>query len=208
MLGIPQYKFYIIFILFSLGLFFIYSTHVQNIYEGMNSIGLDRANCPNLLVKRDGKFLMYNTKRAEIPGVNPIVFDHLEDYKEFMKWLRSQGIRCPVLYLERTNDTQGQDTYRLLPDPEEPNAGLPPQRPFKETKLFDAGHNEGSMPGFDSMNQYIGDYTPLDKMFHQTGRFGPEGRSANPMDLNFGGEEFAEEVVESGAYADDTVTMK
>jgi hypothetical protein len=197
-----SYKLYIFFLF--LGVIFIY-----NIYntekESMRSIGFTHSNCPNLLIKKNNMFYMYNTQKNIIPGVNPIKFENLEDYKEFMEWLRGQGIRCPVLYLENMNDTQGQDTYRILPDPQEPNIGLPPNRPFKETKLFDAGHNKGSMPGFDPMNQYIGNITPLDKMFHDNQLFGTQRKSANPMDLNFGGSQMAEEAVESGAYEQDYI---
>ena len=62
------------------------------------------------------------------------------------------------------------------------------------------------MPGFDPMNQYIGLNTPLDKMFHDAEVFGPQGKSANAMDANYGGANFAREVVRSGAYAGDTAS--
>lgn len=121
----------------------------------------ERSNCPNLLVKKGDKYFLYNTTKIEVPGVNPVQFNELSDYTTFMEWLRNQGIRCPVLYLQQTNDTQGSMTYKMLPSPYHPNLGLPPADP---TKLVDAGHDSGSYPSFDPKNQYIGKKTYLDTL--------------------------------------------
>lgn len=163
-------------------------------------------NCPNLLLKKDNTYYLYNTRKADIPGVNPISFNHLYEYKEFIQWMRSQGIRCPVLYLEQTYDTQGERTYRMLPDPEEPNTGLPPRMPLRKTKLYDAGHDKGSYPGYDRMNQYIGNYTPLDKMYHQEEI--TQQLSDNPMDINWGGPQYSRDIVASGRYKEDEVEIQ
>jgi hypothetical protein len=193
-----NYKLVIIGILYIFGLYFIIKNSTKSCIEGFNN----ESSCPNLLMKKDDAYYLYNTNKVDVPGVNPIRFERLEDYKEFMDWLRGSGIHCPVLYLQQTYDTQGQRTYKMLPDPDEPNSGLPPgQPPVRETPLFDAGHSKGSMPGFDPMNQYIGDYTPLDKMFHEEQSLNV---SDNPMDSNWGGVQYSEEVVQSGKYAGDT----
>ena len=63
---------------------------------------------------------------AEIPGVNPIRFKNLEEYTEFTDWQRSQGIRCPVLYLQYSYDAQGKNVLTVRPDPEDTQGGLPP----------------------------------------------------------------------------------
>ena len=60
-------------------------------FEGIPS------KCPNVLIKKDSKYILKNNRKADIPGVNPIEFDNLEEYVEFIEWQRSQGIRCPVL---------------------------------------------------------------------------------------------------------------
>jgi hypothetical protein len=75
------------------------------IEEGLTNMTNPR--CPDILVQKDKKFFLYNSKVAKVPGVNPVEFDNLEDYVEFMDWQRSQGIRCPVLYLQTTYDAQG-----------------------------------------------------------------------------------------------------
>lgn len=188
-------------------LIFIYGFYsILNYKEGFDIINdiendfkmlFPKNNCPNLLIQKNGKYLMYNTNKSNVPGVNPISFDNLEEYTQFHKWLRSQGINCPILYLQQMYDTQGNNTYRILPDPNEPNLGLP------ITKLYDAGHNKGSMPGFDPQNQYIGDNTPLDNLFHEEER--TQKLSDNPMDYNWGGPEYSEDVVQSGKYSDDQI---
>lgn len=194
-----NYKLFAIGIIYIVGLYFIIKNSSKSCIEGFNT----NSSCPNLLMKKDDAYYLYNTNKADIPGVNPIRFNTLEEYTEFMDWLRSSGIRCPVLYLQQTYDTQGQRTYKMLPDPNEPNAGFPPAQPAKVTKLYDAGHNKGSMPGFDPMNQYIGLYTPLDEVFNEEQSLNV---SDNPMDPNWGGVKYSEEVVKSGKYAEDTVS--
>jgi hypothetical protein len=79
-----------------------------------------------MLIQKGAAFYLYNTKLAEVPGVNPVRFNNLEEYVEFLDWQRSQGIRCPVLYLQEVYDTQGNLTYKARPCVTEPQGGLPP----------------------------------------------------------------------------------
>ena len=202
-----DYKLLIIAAVYIIGLYFIIKNTTKKCVEGFENASSDgegniKSNCPNLLIKKDTAYYLYNTKKTNVPGVNPIRFENLEEYTQFMEWMRSSGIHCPVLYLQQTNDTQGQSTYKMLPDPNEPNSGLPPADPQHITKLFDAGHNKGSMPGFDPMNQYIGENTPLDQIFH-----GEQSQSLsdNPMDTNWGGVQYSQKQVETGKYAGDTI---
>ena len=196
-------KFIIYFIIIIAGIVFLAYASKHPVYETFTG-----SSCPNILVKNEKGILLYNTNRAHVPGVNPVTFENLEEYKEFIDWQRSQGIRCPVLTLQKTNDTQSQPTYRILPDFENSGVGLPPsdvygvgQQTQPVTKLLDAGHNEGSYPGFDPLNQYIGEFTPLDQMQHE------RSESDNPMDANWGGQAFTEEAIESGKFAGDTRTL-
>ena len=82
------------------------------------------------------------------PGVNPLQFASLEDYKEFMDWQRSQGIKCPVLYVQQSYDAQGNEIFQQRPDPMDPQGGLGMMPPAQDaalnptqdmTLLFDAG---------------------------------------------------------------------
>ena len=129
-----------------------------------------------------------------------------------MEWQRSQGIRCPVLYLQESYDAQGNPELKARPSPLNMQGGLQNQNinagPIQdESLLLDAGrndppYNENSYPAFDQMNQDIGLYTPLDKMFHETnGQVSP-----NPMDTTWGGREYTQELVDAGYYDGDEVT--
>ena len=182
-------------LLFILGLYFCLNNRSKDMIEGFST-----SNCPNILIKKDGRYYLRNTKKAMVPGVNPISFENLAEYVEFTKWQRGQGIRCPVLFAQETEDAQGQTSYRIHPDVIDTNAGLPPAA-NNESLLFDANrdkpvYNKDNMPAYDPMGQYIGLDTPLDKMYKET----TSGPSANAMNTNWGGEEFSRNVVDRGAY--------
>lgn len=96
-----------------------------NTKEGFDKLKT-KPSCPNLLVQKGTKVYLYNTRLSEVPGVNPIVFNNLEEYTEFIDWQRSQGIRCPVLYLQEVQDASGKTVCRARPCISEPQGGLPP----------------------------------------------------------------------------------
>ena len=78
------------------------------------------------------------------------------------------------------------------------------------TKLLDAHressvYNQNQYAGFDKDNLYIGEYTPLDKMFHEQETSAE--KSTNPMDVNWGGVAYTEKVIDSGAYSGDEVQL-
>ena len=101
-------------IIFLLGLYFYSKFNDPNYKEGL--VNMDKQpSCPNLLIQKDSKFYLYNSKLASVPGVNPIEFNNLEDYVEFLDWQKSQGIQCPVLYLQRSYDTQGNSSTWSAP---------------------------------------------------------------------------------------------
>ena len=169
---------------FIIGFLFCITYRHSDLVEGFSIMPDD---CPNVLIQDGKKLLLVNKNKAEIPGVNPVVFDNLDEYVQYLKWQRKQGIICPVLYFQGTYDTQGNKGFRALPDPLEPNAGLPsttppPNQPVKISKLLDANRdnnppmNSGGYPGYDENDQNLGLYTPLDKMFKK------KGKSDNAMD--------------------------
>ena len=77
-------------------------------------------------------FHLLNTKLARVPGVNPLTFQNLEEYTEFVKWQRSNGINCPVLFLQHTYNVQGNSEYKVFENPAyfQP-CGLAPEPPEK-----------------------------------------------------------------------------
>jgi len=199
-------KMLIILFIFLLGLY--YTTCNGNIENFNNNLPY---RCPDLLIQKGQKYVLYNSKLAKIPGVNPVVFNNLEDYVEFTQWQRSQGIRCPILFLQQSFDAQGNSVYKGRPSPTNLQGGLSDQSiPTKPvTKLFDAGrndppYNQNSYPAYDPQDQYIGLKTPLDKMFHDN----KDAKSPNPMDTNWGGKQYTQTLVDKGAYSQDEVSIK
>ena len=120
------------------------------------------ASCPNVLIKQGERYYLHNTRKAEIPGINPIVFENLEDYTEFIRWQRMNGIRCPVLSLQETNEGE------FIANGNIPNCedivGLP-----QWSLLEDAGRTKGNIPAFDGRNQDVGLITPLDMIRRRGG---------------------------------------
>ena len=220
-------KFLIITIVFLLGLYFTCKYTSQDIIEGFD---LNTNSCPNILIQKGTELYLHNSKKAKIPGVNPIKFNNLEDYVEFLDWQRSQNIKCPVLFLQHSYDTQGNPVYKFRPSPTDVQGGLPPMLTYgtdahaiplsaqesqqgvpEETKLLDAGrddgpYNENSYPGYAPINLYQGEYTPLDKMTHQ--QEGKGKLSTSAMDINWGGHDFTESAIDAGYYKGDDVYMK
>ena len=172
----------------------------------------DPDRCPNILVQHGSEIFLYNSKVEKVPGVNPIRFKSLDDYSEFMDWLRGRGIRCPVLFLQFSYDAQGQAVYKMRPSPTDLQGGLSPNVPYSPApaalvQMMDASRdnppfNNQMYDGFDPLNFNMGDYTPQDAAFRAkelTMKY-----SDNPMDSNWGGRQYTESVVASGAYIDRT----
>ena len=228
-----MYTLFLLLLIFLLGLYF-YAKNCGNgdLIEGFtNSKG---QRCPNMLIQKGSKFYLYNSKVAQVPGVNPVEFDNLEDYTEFLDWQRSQNIRCPVLYLQETYDAQGNRVYKSRPSVSEPQAGLPPSSaapmgiasqvpPFMESSLEPVGepaypnptllvdatrndppYNQGSYPAYDQTSYYIGTTTPLDAMDMQqeSAKVSP-----NPMDPNWGGASYTQDLVDKGYYKANEVSL-
>jgi hypothetical protein len=192
-------------IVFLLGLYFI--TSYKNI-EGFDLNPPPR--CPTVLLQKGPTFYLYNSHTARIPGVNPLQFNSLEEYVEFTQWQRSQGIICPILYLQQVYDMQGNPVYKARPSPFNMQGGLPDLAPAynvpRPAKLIDANQdnrppfNKNSYPGFDPENQYIGLDTPLDKMFHDMS--GPRGESPNAMDSNWSSA-YTKKLLDQNYYSDN-----
>jgi hypothetical protein len=223
---------FLFILVFLIGLYFYAKCSDPNYYEGLtnnNNNSNTGIRCPNLLIQKGARFYLYNSKVANVPGVNPVEFDNLEDYTEFLDWQRSQGIRCPVLYLQETYDAQGNPVYKARPSVSEPQAGLPPSIAsstgdiIQESTLGDPNalaypnptllvdatrndppYNKNSYPAHDQTSYYIGTTTPLDVMDMSQEK---SGVSPNPMDPNWGGTEYTQNLVDQGYYKDNEVSL-
>ena len=276
-----MYKLLVIGLVFLLGFYFIYKSNDVETFSPDLPTKIPE-KCPDVLIQKGAAFFLYNSKRANVPGVNPIRFDNLEEYVEFTEWQRSKGILCPVLYLQHAYDAQGEPVYKARPSPTNMQAGqpdyivtpadlpgmkevpinvssmeanmIPPPFsvpiqgiygrdyttpgakplpsgvidmpkiqiggmqqasmqpgavPLTGAQLVENGgimqltHRANNYSGFDPQNQLIGLKTPLDNMFNQT-----QGVSPNPMDDNWGGVEYTENLVKAGHYKDNEVRIR
>jgi hypothetical protein len=198
-----KFKYIVITFIFLMGLYFyIYYGSNSKLLEGFKS----ELRCPNLLIQKGSKYYLYNSKIAQVPGVNPIEFNNLAEYTQFLDWQRGAGIRCPVLYVQNTYDAQGKRVYKVRPSVTELQGGLPPTQtvspPLRYTPLIDATrndppYNQGSFPAHDQTSFYVGSLTPLDaiKTSHEHMLY-----SDNAMDPNWGGPEYTMALVETGYY--------
>lgn len=137
----PQKHFIYFFclILIGLGLYFCYYSVVNPLafVEGYENNDDPDLSCPNILIQNGSQIYLYNSKKVNVPGVNPIKFNHLDEYVEFMEWQKSQNINCPVLYLQHSFDANGFESYRVRPNIQEPEGGLNPYNQFKEDVIND-----------------------------------------------------------------------
>jgi len=176
----------LIVVVFLAGIYF----YGKPIEEFTNQTELTR--CPNILIQKDAKFYLYNSKLAKVPGVNPVEFNNLEEYTEFLDWQRSQGIRCPVLYIQQSYDSQGNPVYKIRPSPNDPQGGLNSNILHSKKQipnLFADIIQSASQLNGDNKNQEI------------------QGISPNPMDPNWGGAEYTQSLVDGGYYAGNEVNL-
>ena len=213
------HKYVIIAVLFLMGAYFVLNYSSADFKEALTmpkNIN-SNSNCPNILVQKGSQIYLYNSNKQIVPGVNPVTFNNLEEYVQFTDWQRSVGFTCPVLYLQHTENTQGEVVYKIRPSPTDLQGGLPPitnpnamPPPRKHiTNLLDASrddapYNVNSYPGYDASNMDQGEFTPdmmLDYIQQST------GLSPNPMDNNWGGADFTQTLIDAGYYKDNNISL-
>ena len=204
---------YFCMLVFLLGLIFYGKGENKQFLENLTNQNDASERCPNILIQKNKEFYLYKYKTEKTPGVNPIKFDNLEDYVEFLEWQRKNGIRCPVLYLQQTFDAQGKKVYKVRPSVTNLQGGIPPnihKRP-NNTLLVDATrndppYNKNSYPAYDNTSYYVGTTTPLDTNIKQQSEnmlYSPD-----PMDDNWGGVEYTQDLIDRGVYADNEVKIR
>ena len=190
-----------------LGLYYYINSYKY--YEPLeNNTNTPSAQCPNMLIEKDGKYHLFNSNKKIESGVNPITFNNLEDYTKFIEWQNNKNISCPILYLQYSTDTQNNELIQVKSSIFENEGGLPSKiKDYlnkdnnDENQILDATKDNNSVfntnmfNGFDSQNQDIGADTPLDKIFHQ-----PGNKSVNPMDPHWGGKNYTLDAVNNGEF--------
>ena len=226
---------FLFILIFLIGLYFYAKCADPEYREGLTNQNGSR-KCPNMLIQKDSKFYLYNSRVAKVPGVNPIEFDNLEDYTEFLDWQRHKGVKCPVLYLQQVYDAQGNPVYKVRPGVTEQQGGLPPSYAMPpgiasshgdvimETTLgtpntqaypnpmllSDAGRNDPP----DNKNSFPG----FDQSSLYVGATTPldamnmiqekKAVSPDPMDPNWGGVKYTQSLIDKGYYKGDDVSIK
>jgi hypothetical protein len=223
-------KIKMLFILFLLIVFLagMYTTtNLHNIIgvENMENNITDSSgnSCPDLLVQKGKVLVLYNTKQPIIEGKNPIPFFNLDEYIHYLEIQREKGINCPVLYLQQENDAQGKDVYRVRPSPFDLQGGLPSMSNINNQsiqqiqntnndasvyKYIDSSrdnspYNKNQHFGFDPYGQDIGLYTEVDKLHDSTEM---NKISDNPMDSNWAGITYTQQMIDSGKYVDNYIS--
>lgn len=109
----------LIIVLYLWGIYFIVQQPVESFVSG---------KCPTTLIKDGNHIFLYDPSMAKVPGVNPIQFKSLEEYKDYIEWQRKSNLQCPILHLERVCTTQGTDMYEIRQNFIDPHEyGLQPQ---------------------------------------------------------------------------------
>ena len=183
----------LIIVAFLSGLYFCIKYSSPKSLEGLTNMSQPR--CPNILVQKGLKYYLHNSKIAKVPGVNPIEFANLEEYVEFLDWQRSQGIRCPVLYLQHTYDAQGDAVYKVRPGVTEMQGGLPPT----STTAKNAS-NQLPMSSLQNPNPtlLVADMNQdQENLLH----------SPDPMSDNWGGADYTQKLVDTGYYKGNEVSI-
>jgi hypothetical protein len=207
--------------MFIIGLLFSATQTAHSVQEAFQGRSSDHASsnknrCPNILIQKGTELYLNNSRLANVPGVNPLKFNNLEEYVEFTEWQRSQGIRCPVLYMQQSFDTQGKPIYKIRPSPLDLQGGLPPVSSVgtisddsyvtasktNSAYVDDADEPPGNLnsyPAYDPLDPNAGPATYPKKLV---------GLSANPMQSNWGGDKYTQSLIAAGKYAGNEVQIR
>jgi hypothetical protein len=182
---------------FILGLLFTLTYKHSDLVEGFDV----NDKCPNLLVKKGKELHLVNTKKAMIPGVNPIKFNNLEEYAEFVKYQKYMNINCPILYYEETYDVQNNKGFRLQNDPLNKKGGLPSNisKKYNVTNTSNPLDKANHFSGVENENQNIGIKTKLDDIVLEA--------TINPMNSAWKGDAATKASIKKGDFVGRTRNM-
>ena len=146
-----------------LKLFFIMLVFMIILYLYLSVTSIDNF-CYDLIEERDNKIFVYNTKTPITPGLNPVKFNTLDEYKFFEKRRKEKGYDCPVLHFKRKYTTQNEFNSELMPDPESGYLYLP-KVVEREKKKYKKENLNLDVSGFDPTDQDIGKVNKIDMKF-------------------------------------------
>ena len=197
----------ILIVIFVIGIAFCLNPQVNrenlvNMMQGETLEKVETGFCPDLLIRSGNELHLYNSKLPR-SDTNPLKFENLDKYLEYLEKQRKQNIRCPVLFLQEESNTQGERVYRSRPSPMEMNpGGSTAPIEVMDASRYRKEFNQNMFAGFDAHGQHVGQNTELDVIHQSTEK---ANISDNPMDTNWGGVLYSQQTVESGKYADREV---
>lgn len=172
--------------------------------------------CPTMLVRRGNILLLYNSNEPKGAN-NPMPFFNLDEYINYLEIQKEKGLNCPVLFLQEETTSQGENVYRIRPSPFDLQGGLPTTPDISQKEIdslkqamnvLDATrdnlpYNKDQYAGFDPQGQHVGEYTTLDALHDSTNT---RKISDNPMDGNWAGTSYTQQMVDSGKYVGSEIT--
>lgn len=177
-------KLIIIVFIFLLGMYFCATFTHKDFIETFVSENKKR-ECPDLLIQKGSEIYLFNSNVEYVPGVNPTKFNNLEEYAEYVEWQRSQGLTCPVLFLQHSYDAQNKSKYDLRPSPFNLQGGL---NTHAADKLIKDPKINTKILAFNNIFEDIRDASKRGQT------------TANAMDTNWGGVAFSRKQVEQGHF--------
>tara|TARA_Y100000817_G_scaffold313992_1_gene311484 strand:+ start:774 stop:1400 length:627 start_codon:yes stop_codon:yes gene_type:complete len=181
-------KLAIIIMIFLLGAFFTLNfTNKQFMETFVN----EKKNCFDLLIKKGTNIYLYNSGLEYVPGINPIQFNNLEEYTEYVEWERAKGFNCPVLFLQHEYDSQNNSTYKLRPSPNNLEGGL--NIHAASTEAEKKLNLDDKIMAFNSILHDIEKNDDIQTL-------GKPRKTANAMDSNWGGTDYSRKMVADGHF--------
>jgi hypothetical protein len=168
----------------------------NNVGNSQNPLNISE-DCPNQLIDNGEEILLYNTKKP-LGDKNPMHFVNMEHYLAFINAQRQDepDFKCPVLYLRKVFDAQGNLEYRVQTGPNDIHQGIP------FGSLLDTGEtskyneqkpkitfNHDEIAPFDYSSQDVGVWTDKDQVHYSTEK--TTHISNNADDPNWGGADFS-----------------
>lgn len=234
-----NYKFLGILLVFLLGMYYYinsYNISINNILVKEDDEKQSVINkCHNMLIEKDGKILLYNSRKEIKEGENPIEFSNLDEYKDFVELQKDNNKNCPVLFLQYTTDTQNNDLLQIKPSIFESSGGLPINKSNTLDSETEKDPEKKSEIEIEIVNKYINDnkmldatldsnpnskvkfntnmYSGFDQYNQNIGLETPldylynekTEKSRNPMDNNWGGRKYTQNAINKGEYKDREV---
>lgn len=173
------------------------------------------SSCPDMLVRRNGKIVLYKSNADPTDGEFPKTFESIDEY---IQYAESNQTSCQVLYLQEETDAQGNEVLRARPNPFQMNAGAPivPAHPAEigvaipplgaAAPRWPAPTNTtaSTYASFDAHGFDNGTITGVDILHASTSTRTGEC-SENQMDSNWCGVAFTESAVAHGKYAENEI---